>query len=84
MSEKRISDIINKGGSTTKATEPSDPDKLKNFNIKILESELQTINELRQKRPKARGQKRLGISLHDWLIEAIKDKIEKEKKKFGN
>jgi predicted metal-dependent hydrolase len=87
IDEKRISEVINKGGSTTKTIEqhPSDPeaDQLKNFNIKILQSELTTINELREKRPKIRGQKRLGISLHDWLIEAVKEKIERETKKYN-
>ena len=57
-------------------------DVFKNFNIKILESELETINELREKRPKQRGQKRLGISLHDWIVEAVQEKIDSERKKY--
>ena len=32
--------------------------------------------------PKARGQKRLGISTHDWIVEAIHEKIEAEQKKY--
>jgi hypothetical protein len=82
VSEKKILDVINKGGSTTKRSISEQDEHFKNFNVKILQSELQIINELREKRPKARGQKRLGISLHDWIIEAIQDKIESERKKF--
>lgn len=78
--EKKIRDVISKGGSTTKAAKPVDDESFKNFNVKILESELETINDLREKRPKPRGAKRLGISLHDWIVEAIQEKIEREKK----
>jgi hypothetical protein len=79
--EKKIRDVIGKGGSTTKSAEGPDQEQVfKNFNIKILDSEIQTINELRERRPKARGQKRMGISLHDWIIEAVQEKIERERK----
>lgn len=81
-SEKKINDIINKGGSTTKKEELEE-DTFKNFNIKILKSELESINTLRQKRPKTRSQKRPGISTHDWIIEAVKEKIERENKKYN-
>ncbi len=82
-SEKKIQAVINKGGSVIQADDPPKEDTFKNFNIRILESELQAINQLREKRPKARGQKRSGISLHDWIIEAIQEKTEREKKKFS-
>lgn len=77
--EKKISAVINKGGSITKQVVTEQNVILKNFNIKILESEIKSINELREKRPRLRGQKRLGISLNDWIIEAIQEKIEYEK-----
>lgn len=79
MNEKKVSAIINKGGSTTRK-EPDQPDELKNFNIKILNSELQAINELREKMPRPRG-KRLSISLHDWIVSAIQEKIIRDGKK---
>jgi hypothetical protein len=81
--EKKISEVINKGGSTTKTADVTD-DAVKNFNIKLLESELAQINELRDQRPRPRGQKRPGISLHGWLLEAINEKIENETKKYYN
>lgn len=77
--EKKISAVINKGGSTTKTVnEPVDT--FKNFNIKLLISELSVINELRDRMPKPRG-KRIAISLHDWIISAIKEKIERDTEK---
>lgn len=76
--EKKISAIINKGGSTTKANSEVG-DVVKNFNIKLLGSELDAINDLRNKIPKRRGLKRPGISLQEWIIAAINEKIERDK-----
>lgn len=80
VNEKKITDVINKGGSVTKSDNFGKEEVFKNFNIKILESELQTINDLRERLPKPRG-KRLGISLHDWIIAAIQEKIARDSKK---
>lgn len=79
--ERKISAVINKGGSPTRA--PVSLTAFKNFNIRILENELERINQLRELRPKGRGQKRPGISLHDWIIEAIQEKLEKESRKYN-
>ncbi len=79
IDEKKISDVINKGGSITKKNSSKEA-VFKNFNIKILESELNSINELREKFPKPRG-KRIGISLHDWIIAAITEKINRDNRK---
>lgn len=75
-SEKAIAQVINKGGKPTKTENAKD--SFKNFNIKLLESEIDTINELRELRPRNRNGKRLGISLHDWLIEAVQEKIKRD------
>lgn len=80
LSEKKISAIINKGGSSTKIESIELVDELKNFNIKILNSELKAINALREKMPRPRG-KRLSISLHDWIVAAIQEKIARDSKK---
>ena len=77
--EKKINAIINKGGSTTKAQSET-CDAVKNFNIKLLSSELDAINELRNKMPKPRG-KRIAISLHDWIVAAINEKLERDREK---
>ena len=46
------------------------------------DEELAQINELRALRPKPRSGKRLGVSIHDWIVEAIQEKIEREGRKF--
>lgn len=81
VTKKKQDAFINKGGKPVNETEPSDQQILKNINVSLLESELKKINELRDKRRKPRGRK-IAISLHDWIIEAIQEKIQKESRKF--
>jgi hypothetical protein len=75
--EEKIRAIINKGGSPT--GDISNNEEIKQINIKLLSKEVESIKWLREKRPKARGAKRLAISLHDWIVEAINEKIERDK-----
>ena len=82
VTKKKQDAFINKGGKPVNQTVPSDKQVLKNINVSLLESELKTINELRDKRRKPRGRK-IAISLHDWIIEAIQEKIQKESRKFS-
>ncbi|RZK80807.1 MAG: hypothetical protein EOO92_06810 [Pedobacter sp.] len=79
ISEKKIKEIINKGGSPIQVDQPVN-DKVKNFNIMILESDLDMIGELCDKRPKKPG-RIIGFSKKDWLLEAIQEKLAREKKK---
>lgn len=79
--EKKIKEIIDKGGSPKQVSKPTE-DKVKNFNIMILESDLETIGELCDKRPKKPGRV-IGFSKKDWFLEAIQEKIDREKKKFN-
>ena len=81
VSEKKIKEIINKGGSPTQVDKPAN-DVVKNFNILILESDLEIIADLCDKRPKKPG-RIIGFSKKDWLLEAIQEKIDREKKKFN-
>jgi hypothetical protein len=80
VSEKKIKEIISKGGSPVKNT--VEPPKIKNFNLLIFESDLETISKLCDKRPKKIGRK-ISFSKNDWLQEAVRDKIEREKKEFN-
>lgn len=77
--EKKIREFISKGGSTSAdgQTAPAD-DELKSIGLKLYASEIQKINELRAKRPKSRSGRKAGISLHDWVVEAVQEKIERE------
>ena len=71
--------MINKGGSVsvTEATVPANSeeqeDKLKSFTFKIYESELAQIRGIQDKLPK-----RDRISIHDFVLAAVKEKIKKE------
>lgn len=80
LTEKKIQEIINKGGSTIKNID-SIEDKLKNFNILVLESDLEIIGKLCDKRPKKHG-RIIGFSKKDWLLEAVQEKIDREIKKY--
>lgn len=80
ISEKKIQDIINKGGSPTKSAEPV-VDRVKNFNLSVLESDLDIIGKLCNQRPKKPGRV-IAFSKKDWLLEAVQEKIERERKKY--
>ncbi|RYE36793.1 MAG: hypothetical protein EOP42_02045 [Sphingobacteriaceae bacterium] len=80
VSEKEIQLIINKGGSPTQINNEI-KDKIKNFNLLILESDLNLISEFCNKRPKKPG-RIIGFSKKDWLLEAVQEKIEREQKKY--
>lgn len=72
-------EMINKGGSvSTDLVVPAVPeeDKLKSFTFKIYESELAQIRAIQDALPK-----RDRISIHDFVLAAVKDKIGKERRK---
>lgn len=76
--------MINKGGSVQEPavlpanTEPEE-DKLKSFTFKIYESELARIRAIQNSLPK-----RDRISIHDFVVAAVKEKIEKVAKKYNS
>ncbi len=73
-SEKIINEFIKKGGSTTKEqAELIEEDKLKGMNVKLYQSEIDQINEIRKRRPV-----RDKVSIHDFILEAIKEKVKRE------
>lgn len=81
-SEKEIEAIIGRGGSSVSkdsSTEAQAP-TIKNFNVRILSTTLDDVNRLRKKRPKRALSPKLGISLQDWMMEAIEEKINRDKK----
>jgi hypothetical protein len=82
LNSTAMQDMISKGGSvsTDSVTTPTLPeeDKLKSFTFKIYESELAQIRTIQDALPK-----RDRISIHDFVVAAVKDKIQKESKK-GN
>lgn len=81
LDEKKIDAIINRGSTSIVASLPA-PAPLKNFNIKLTADTLKSIDEVRAKRPRKPTSPKLGISTHDWLLEAISEKLEREQKKY--
>lgn len=79
LSNPAMIEVINKGGSVKAATpivgaEPVE-DKLKSFTFKIYESELAQIRDIQDRLPK-----RDKMSIHDFVVSAVKEKISKERK----
>ncbi|OUJ69387.1 hypothetical protein BXP70_26485 [Hymenobacter crusticola] len=76
-----MQEMISKGGSVleesliTPSKVEAEEDKLKSFTFKIYESELAQIRAIQDSLPK-----RDRISIHDFVVTAVKEKIEKEKK----
>lgn len=81
--EKKIDQIINRGSSTVGKAQLPELEQIKNFNIKIMSSQLAEVDQLRAKRPRKPTSPKLAISLQDWILEAIEEKIQKEKKKYN-
>jgi predicted HicB family RNase H-like nuclease len=77
--DKKILDAINIGG---KPIQEPNGRGYKNFNIRIFDDEMARINALRALRPRPRRGVRLGISLQDWIIEALEEKMQREEKKL--
>lgn len=70
-------EVIDKGGSVKvpvkEKVAESTEDTLKSFTFKIYESELAQIREILARTPK-----RDRLSIHDFVLAAVKDKISKE------
>lgn len=79
-SEADIEAVINKGGKTTKESTTDNPDAIKFLNMKLTAGVLERIRVLREKRPRKIGSPKLGVSAHDWILEAIVEKLEREEK----
>lgn len=76
--------FINKGGKSFVSSAPaqvtrgrisdqSDPEAKIGITVKLLVKERNAINQLREGRPT-----RSQVSLHDWIIEAVQEKLKKE------
>jgi hypothetical protein len=81
VDEKKIEAIINRGSSSVVTSLPTSA-QLKNFNIKVPADTLADIDEVRAKRPRKPTSPKLGVSTQDWLLEAIYEKLERERKKY--
>ncbi len=79
LNNTALQDMISKGGSVSEPKAHSeimeDEDKLKSFTFKIYESELAQIRDIQDRLPK-----RDRISIHDFVVAAVKEKINREQK----
>lgn len=85
VSEQQIDAIINKGGKTTVESkeQTADPNSTKSIKLIMTVDEMETIKELRDKRPAKSRSRKITISVHDWVIEAVQEKIERERRKYS-
>ena len=80
-SEAEIEAIINRGGAVVHEppeTNPVDRNKPKFFNVRLSVGIFQDIDALRVKRPRKPGSPKLGVSTHDWIVEAVLEKLQRE------
>ncbi len=80
VSERKIQAFINKGGKPTDRGEEVTEGGTKSIKLIMTGKEMSAIKVLRDKRP-SRSRK-IPISVHDWVIEAIQEKIEREQKQY--
>ena len=81
VSEHKIQQFINRGGKPTdRGEEQTEMSGTKSVKLIMTVKEMSSIKELRDKRP-SRSRK-IPISVHDWEIEEIQEKIEREQKKY--
>ena len=81
-SERKIEEVISRGSTTVAGRGASEVEvpTVKNFNIRIMSDRLNVVNHLRDLRPKKPLSPKPGISLQDWVLEAIEEKIKREQK----
>jgi hypothetical protein len=74
--EKQIGALIEKGGSSVAVEQPADEDEKQQVRLVAYTSQLREIEEVLQRMPK-RGRP----SRHAWILKAIDEKLEREKKR---
>lgn len=82
LNEAEIEAIINRGGSPTLSSPTIvETDKPKFFHIRLTVGIFSEIDQLRAKRPRKPGSPKMGVSTHDWIVEAVLEKLERDKVK---
>lgn len=78
-SEAEIEKVISKGGQVAQ-TEPEDDDAVVHINTRLTRRIVRQIDALRASRPRKMGSPKLGVSLRDWIVEAVEEKLSRDTK----
>ena len=82
--EAEIEAVINRGGAAAKLeATPDTMDEMRHISARLPESFIREIDTFRAARPRKMGSPKLGISLRDWIVEAIQEKMDRERKKYA-
>lgn len=77
--EADIEATINRGGKPTDTVlDIENEDTPKHINTRLTKGIIRQIDTLRASRPRKPGSPKLGISTHDWIVEAVLEKLERD------
>lgn len=76
-SEAEIERIINKGGAVAAQADTED-DTVIHISTRLTRGIVRQIDALRASRPRKIGSPKMGISLRDWIVEAVLEKVERD------
>lgn len=74
--EAEIDAVINRGGEVARAEESTDT--IRHVNVRLTDQILRRIDALRSRRPKKMGSPKMGVSLRDWIVEAVLEKLDRD------
>ena len=80
--EAEIDAVINRGGSPIPTVEEADSKTLRHVSARLTDEIIRQIDTLRASRPRKMGSPKMGISLRDWIIEAVIEKLERDRRKL--
>lgn len=76
--EADIEAVINKGLKPADEQPEDEDEKPAHVNTRLTRGILRQIDSLRASRPRKPGSPKLGISTHDWIVEAVLEKLERD------
>ncbi|MBO0953187.1 hypothetical protein [Fibrella forsythiae] len=80
--EAEIEAMIGKGGDVPKLVKSPendvDPETIRHVSARLNEGIIRQIDALRSRRPRKIGSPKMGISLRDWVVEAVLEKLQRD------
>ena len=81
--EAEIEAMIGKGGDVPQIVKSPDadvdPETIRHVSARLNEGIIRQIDVLRASRPRKIGSPKMGISLRDWVVEAVLEKLERDR-----